>query len=417
MQYKDGYSGVGRPKIGDIERLRAIAITAVVFLHLSLSATLFQWTGLNAANMPFWLGVQLFFVISGFVVTKSFLAKNLSFRAFYIKRVFRLWPVLFYFYVLAACVNCFQTFATVPWPVFTAQLPSVFLGYYLLHPLPPGQSVYYTSAMWSLCVEEQFYFVAPSALFFLSRFSLSRTVVKPLVVLGFFLFVALITRFSLAYEQVGLSLVARAGSFVSYLAVWRFDFLALGVLLYLLRPTLGFLERLSRPMLRSLLLILLVTPFIAAYYLGSALSGLSQFPALHTYGNLLAGICFTGVVAIASLDQNLLATPRPLDDMVLYLGSRSYGIYVLHFTIFVIGWLVIQTFAPWVYSIHPMVTCLAQVVAFLLIGLPIVEFCYRFIEKPCLAFGSRLASRFGTAGVGPPMVGMLVVPEELRKAS
>ncbi len=167
MTRKAGALERGSTKIGDIQRLRAIAIAAVIFIHLSLSRILFQKFNLNDANMPFWLGVELFFVISGFVVTKSFLAKNLSFRAFYVQRVFRLWPVLLFCYALAASVNCFQTYATAPWPVFFSQMPSVFFGYYLLHPLPPGQSVYYTSAMWSLCVEEQFYFAAPTVLFLL----------------------------------------------------------------------------------------------------------------------------------------------------------------------------------------------------------------------------------------------------------
>ena len=113
MTRKERAPEIGDRKIGDIERLRAVAIAAVLFIHLSMSRTLFQKAGLNDTNVPFWLGVELFFVISGFVVSKSFLAKNLSFRAFYLKRIFRLWPVLLFCYALAVCVNGFQTFATV----------------------------------------------------------------------------------------------------------------------------------------------------------------------------------------------------------------------------------------------------------------------------------------------------------------
>ena len=141
MSTKQATAETGAKKIGDIQRLGRSRFCAVVFIHLSVSRTLFQKAGLNDANMPFWLGVELFFVISGFVVTKSFLAKNLSFRAFYLQRIFRLWPVLIFCYALAAAVNCIPTFATASWPVFLGQMPSVFFGYYLLHSVPPGQSV------------------------------------------------------------------------------------------------------------------------------------------------------------------------------------------------------------------------------------------------------------------------------------
>ena len=418
MTRKERAPEIGDRKIGDIERLRAVAIAAVLFIHLSMSRTLFQKAGLNDTNMPFWLGVELFFVISGFVVSKSFLAKNLSFRAFYLKRIFRLWPVLLFCYALAVCVNGFQTFATVSWPVFFAQMPSVFFGYYLLHPLPPGQSVYYTGAMWSLCVEEQFYFAAPTVLFLLSRFRLSRPAVKRLIAFGLFFCFAMIVRLALTYPQVGGPILVRTGALVNYLAHWRFEFLAAGVLLYFFQSSLGSLGRLSRPVLRSLLVTLLVAPFVAVYYLGTSFLSMQQMPGLHTFGYLFACVCFTGVVAIAALDRDLLATPRPLDGAVLYLGSRSYGIYVLHFTIFVICWIPTTAFIPWLYALDPIWNALVQVIEVVIVGFPIVEFSYRFIETPCLKLGSRLARRFVKAGEAAVVAGVIAEqPEMLRRAS
>src|ERR1700709_1579779 len=95
-------SAAPEEKILDVERLRGIAILLVLIQHLYLCALLFTRARLDFRRMPFWIGVELFFVISGFVVTKSFLAHGMSFRRFYLRRVFRLWPVVFVFAVTVA---------------------------------------------------------------------------------------------------------------------------------------------------------------------------------------------------------------------------------------------------------------------------------------------------------------------------
>ncbi len=240
---------------------------------------------------------------------------------------------------------------------------------------------------------------------------------KALAVYSLFFAFAVIFRLSLTYEQVGGPILARIGALVNYLVTWRFDYLASGVLLYFYHSSLSRLTGLSRPALRSLLLTLLVAPFIATYYLGSPFSTMQQAPELHIFGNLLTNVCFTGVVAIAAFDRDLLATPRLLDRVMLYLGSRSYGIYVLHFTVFVIGSIPITLFIPWLYGLDPIWFSFVQLAEAVIIGLPIVEFSYRFIEMPCLHYGSGLARRFVRAKETPVVAGVIAEPEVLRWAS
>ena len=67
----------------DIERLRGFAIFSVLLQHLSITPPVFELLNLNSKNMPFYLGVELFFLISGYVVTKSFFAKQLNLKLFY----------------------------------------------------------------------------------------------------------------------------------------------------------------------------------------------------------------------------------------------------------------------------------------------------------------------------------------------
>ena len=81
-------AGIGR--IGQIDALRAFAMTAVIAQHCGI--------------LPFgWLGVWLFFVISGFVVTESLMArKDISgigrrLFQFYVRRIARIWPIYLIF--------------------------------------------------------------------------------------------------------------------------------------------------------------------------------------------------------------------------------------------------------------------------------------------------------------------------------
>lgn len=100
------------------------------------------------------------------------------------------------------------------------------------------------------------------------------------------------------------------------------------------------------------------------------------------------------------------------------MGSRSYGIYVLHFTIFVICWIPTTAFIPWLYALDPIWNALVQVIEVVIVGFPIVEFSYRFIETPCLKLGSRLARRFVKAGEAAVVAGVITEqPEMLRRAS
>src|SRR5205823_3043589 len=81
-------------RILDVERLRGYAILAVMCMHLDLPihliGHLLRRFGLEPMQTPCWLGVQLFFVISGFVVLRSFYSGGRSLPQFYLRRIFRL---------------------------------------------------------------------------------------------------------------------------------------------------------------------------------------------------------------------------------------------------------------------------------------------------------------------------------------
>jgi peptidoglycan/LPS O-acetylase OafA/YrhL len=140
-----------------LDSLRAGAIV-LVFMHhymvfVSHTAT-FGW-----ASELGWVGVDLFFVLSGYLITDQLLAglvagQRLSLAAFYIRRALRTWPV---FWVVLAAYFLWPAAlgGRTPPPLWR------FLSFTQNLGLQPGTAF---SHAWSLCVEEQFYAVLPLVL-------------------------------------------------------------------------------------------------------------------------------------------------------------------------------------------------------------------------------------------------------------
>jgi peptidoglycan/LPS O-acetylase OafA/YrhL len=121
---------------------------------------------------PFYAGVELFFVISGYVVTRSLRRGHYQALEFLIRRVFRLYPPILVFILTTAIMN--TAIRVIGYPKYALQALSVpfkdfayqgwaILGGYLINLKVPAS--YMNSAMWSLSVEFQFYaFLATIAL-------------------------------------------------------------------------------------------------------------------------------------------------------------------------------------------------------------------------------------------------------------
>ena len=118
-----------------------------------------------------WIGVQLFFVLSGFLIT-SILVKmkqNLSardyFAKFYGRRLLRIFPLYYFYLLLMLCLTVFLLFEGYKpgmMKLFQTQLPFA-LGYiYNFHYASAGyRHLYFLVHFWSLSVEEQFYIFWP----------------------------------------------------------------------------------------------------------------------------------------------------------------------------------------------------------------------------------------------------------------
>ena len=155
-------------RIPALDGLRALAILLVFFRH---AAHLFTFTkdavppdigALWTVMLNGWIGVDLFFVLSGYLITSSLLKSNRhDWKRYAQKRVLRIVPA--YVAVLVLCVaGAFPLYVMpqddMPWRVFYHLL---FLQDYL----PADINVVF----WSLGVEEKFYIVAPFLIFWLAK--------------------------------------------------------------------------------------------------------------------------------------------------------------------------------------------------------------------------------------------------------
>jgi peptidoglycan/LPS O-acetylase OafA/YrhL len=145
-----------------LDLLRALAIALVFVYHYRIFVS--PKPDLGWPSIVGWVGVDLFFVLSGYLISNQLLAglqrgQTLSLKAFYLRRALRTWPA--FWVVLAAYFMWPQAMGgRTPPPLWR------FLTFTQNWSLPPGTAF---SHAWSLCIEEQFYLVLPLVLLLAMR--------------------------------------------------------------------------------------------------------------------------------------------------------------------------------------------------------------------------------------------------------
>ena len=158
----NGYEAYRSTKFfGSLDGLRALSILAVIWHHCGWQKVPGEWAIAGTG----YLGVHLFFVISGFLITTLLLREKedtgrISLRDFYIRRTLRIFPL--YYTVIGLYVVTVFLFETNPGDAreFFGNLP-FFLTYTSNWFVQlEGRVIFYFA--WSLAAEEQFYLVWPT---------------------------------------------------------------------------------------------------------------------------------------------------------------------------------------------------------------------------------------------------------------
>lgn len=317
-----------RQQIPELDGLRAVAILAVMFFHLQLPGCSLGWTG-----------VPLFFVISGFLITRILLKTREQphyFRNFYVRRSLRIFPIYYltlavYFVVLACISKTSLLYAylggssTNPW----AQLP-YYLGY--VQTIPQLESQYtalpYLSHTWSLALEEQFYWLWPIVILALRGKALVTTLMS-LLILGPVIRVLLLMYVNNPYYMVSM-------------LPDQFDTLAYGSLIAWLVH-----QRTSR---QALLLFAWSSVAIGGAMLGVliGMTGYSNYGVIPNWVWMPHNVlCFTAVAVLFGGFVTLCvaesrATRWLMNPRLMEIGRISYGLYMYHGYVFLAAMMVSQ---------------------------------------------------------------------------
>lgn len=292
----------------EIDGLRALAVIAVIVNHF------------NRDVLPSgYLGVDIFFVISGFVITSSLIGRpypNLGdyIANFYVRRIKRLIPALLPFVVLTSLVLCF--FNPGPGQSFKTGFSALF-GVSNLYLLYESTDYFATAAeinvftnTWSLGVEEQFYVLYPPLLWWAG---VGRSnFVKPMKLM------LVITALSVV-SLVSFVCLYQAGQPSAYFSMpTRFWELAIGCLLFMGMREFG-------PIFRPLKI---VPASLLAMMLLGALFIPDHFPVTAT---IVVVLITTALIARFSLPNGV---PKPfIYRGVVYIGLISYSLYLWHWAV------------------------------------------------------------------------------------
>ncbi|MFM9023507.1 MAG: acyltransferase family protein [Solirubrobacterales bacterium] len=315
-------SGSREPVRIEIQALRCLAVAAVVLFH--------YWPELVPGG---YVGVDVFFAISGFLITGHLVREAdrrgaISLAGFWARRARRILPAALLVLLFVAVV----TFLIVPenlWSQYYAEITASTL--YVENWYLAGQAVDYLGAdappspvqhYWTLSVEEQFYLVWPIVLlaltFVLRSSSAGRRRNVGLAVLG------VIAAASLAFGIVYTASSPPAAFFITPTRIW--EFAAGGLLAY---ATTG-----TRPVIRA--------PFRAAIsWLGLLAIGIAIFAYSETtpFPGVAAMLPIFGAVAViwAGAPEVRWAPTRAMGARpVQWLGDVSYSVYLWHWPLLIL---------------------------------------------------------------------------------
>ena len=294
-----------------LDGLRGIAILLVVFFHNFGFSNYFSFG---------WLGVDLFFVLSGFLITSILLnevgSKNYL-KNFYGRRMLRIFPV--YYLLLFICLVILPVFPTFKDNLHYYTSNQVWLWTYLqnwlyVFKIPEDTNV--LLHLWSLAVEEQYYLIWPFVIL-LIRKPKSLLALSLLLLIGIVIFrLILWQRHIEGFHYFGLYTFT------------RFDGICIGSALALLRiisPKL--ISQYTAP------IILSIAGLNFIFYFANKNTNFT-FPYFAFVGYTTFAIVFAVLVnEAATLDKNFIT--RILNIPFLrFFGKISYGFYIFHWPIY-----------------------------------------------------------------------------------
>lgn len=341
--------------------LRTVGVLAVILYHI--------WP--NTIRGGF-LGVVLFFVLSGYLVTDSLLREydknqSINFLKFWGRRLKRLYPLLITVFLIVTPYILF--FQRNLWQGLRSEFLSAIFSVQNWWQISQGSSYFANIAgaspfkhIYYLAIEGQFFLVWPLVLFILIKFVKSRG--KNFVIANIIAFISLILMIIMFRPDTD-------PTRVYYGTDTRLFSLMMGASLAFIWP----LNKLSKKInQRGVKLGLQLTigvslVLLVAYFFMPAESAVTYYGGMWVIS--LLSVLLVALVAHPALPANKLFSNRVFN----YIGSRSYGIYLWQLPVFVLAEAKLLEPTAWYNIIWQLALILA-----------LAELSYRFVEQPASKF-------------------------------
>ncbi len=303
-----------------LDGLRGIAIMEVILYHYFPYVTIFSFG---------WSGVDLFFVLSGYLITGRLfpflLQSNLLFK-FYRNRILRIVPlyfcflILFFFFwfiIIAPHSSDIGAFYNQNWWTFFLFLQN---WTYIMH---LNHSADYIRHFWSLAVEEQFYFLFPFFIIWVEK-------AKWICAISILLIILIVITRSLYFFSHFSNIEYE---YINWNTFFRFDSFLIGTILYFFinyskrsAKAVAVYKYISLACFVSLL-------FVFFYYRNGSL-----FNAFFsTIGYTVIGVLFSYVIFISISATSVHLNNILLQPALTRIGKISYGMYIFHLPIYLFG--------------------------------------------------------------------------------
>ncbi len=386
--------------IPTLDGVRGLAILMVLTFHFT------DWcSGASQWLRAGWIGVDLFFVLSGFLITGILLdTKDAAnyFSSFYTRRALRIFPL--YFGVLAAVFLIGPTLGLTDFPTLASKqgwLWSYCSNIYLSIDgrIDLNADWLDLNHFWSLAIEEHFYLVWPAVVLALGRKGLIRACLGCIA-------------FAIVSRTLMIAIWSRpAGTY--FLTFCRIDSLALGGLMAILARSPEGIAGLSK---HAKLMLLWGGVVVTLLGLRSGRIAAAD-RVMQAIGFTALAVFFAGLVALAASAKPTGIWHRIWTNRILTtIGRYSYGIYVYHQLFGRPLALTVSNALSWV---GPTAANLGTIVAGVMVNTAVAAISYHVFESRFLRLKGRFAPRSAADRVHQPLGfdepgGVDLVPFPLR---